>query len=295
MKHPARPARIRVLAAGLALLLGACASLPPTQTVQLGGQRLAQLRVGQGPGPTLVLQSGLGDSHMTWAELIPLLSERHRVWTYDRPGYGDSPRASAPRDACTVARELHGTLQAAGVRPPYLLVGHSIGGLYQHAFARLYPQEVAGLVLLEPTHPEHWARLQQEAPGTAVLVRALRSSAFSGVMRDEFDAQTDCLDRLDRLDRLPPRGPDAPPAVLLRRSRFALAEQGAFAEMVARLWQDWGRLVALEGIEHLPGDDHYLQRSQPKRVAAAIDAMVARHCPRVVGEEAGAARCEGRD
>lgn len=254
------------------LLLQGCASRPAPQTLELatpaGVQRLAFWRLGQGAGPTLVMQSGLGDSHEVWSELLPWVSARHPVFLYDRPGYGDSPRSPAPRDPCTIARELHALLQRSGQRPPYVLLGHSLGGLYQHAFARLYPQEVAGLLLLEPTHPEHWTHLQREVPVLAAGVRTLRGVAFTETMRQEFEAQTDCL------PQLPPLAVPAPPAWLLGRSDWPLAERGAFAALVSRQWEDWRRLAAVQRIERLPGDEHYLQRSQPQAVASALERLL---------------------
>lgn len=266
-------ARRLVLSLGAsALLLSACATSPPPSAVQVNGLPIAYRLQGQGSGPTVVLQAGLGDGQAVWSELLPHLSARHRVFSFDRPGYGDSPRASGARDPCTQARELRSVLRAAGVAPPYVLVGHSIGGLYQHAFARLYPDELAGLLLIEPTHPQHWSSMQREAPAIAALVRTLRASAFTSTMRDEFDAQTECLDRLPPLDRRPP------PALLLRREAFPLIEQGAFADMVERLWDDWRRLAAVEPLVRLPGTDHYLQRRHPAAVAAAVDDLVTRAC-----------------
>lgn len=275
--------RLRLLA--ISLLLSACASLPTSQPLQVGEQRIASLRLGQGPGPTVVLQSGLGDGLQVWSELLPRLTDRHLVFSIDRPGYGDSPRATGPRDPCTQARELRASLQTAGLPPPYLLVGHSLGGLYQHAFSRLYPQEVAGLLLIEPTHPQHWATMQREVPALTGVVRGLRATAFSATMRDEFDAQTACL------DGLPPLAATPPPALLLRRSDWPSLEQGAFADMASRLWEDWRVLAAVQRVERLPGSDHYLQRSQPDAVAAAINGLVARHCPQVHSDAAGR-RCQ---
>lgn len=141
-----------------------------------------------------MLQSGLGDGRATWNTLWPQLTVRHCVFVLDRPGYGDSPSTSAPRDPCQAARELHAALRDAHVPPPYLLVGHSLGGLYQVVFAWLYPDETAGLLLLDPTHPEHWATLQRETPKTAAIVTGLRSTLFTPTMRAEFDAQAQCLD-----------------------------------------------------------------------------------------------------
>lgn len=134
---------------------------PPGQLIEIGEQRLHL--VCQGPlrlgAPTVVLEAGLGESSLTWAGIQPALAGRLRVCAYDRPGYGWSdPSSETPTAAGTVAA-LHELLQAAGEPGPYLLVGHSLGGLYARLFAHRYPDETAGLVLLDPAHEEMTSRL----------------------------------------------------------------------------------------------------------------------------------------
>ena len=141
------------------LLLTACAQVPRQGYASGPSGTMAYALGGPEKAPAVVLQSGLGDGRTTWDRLWPLLTARHRAFALDRPGYGDSPSTTAPRDPCQVARETHAVLHEAKVPPPYLLVGHSLGGLYQFAFARLYPDETAGMRLLDPTHPAHWATL----------------------------------------------------------------------------------------------------------------------------------------
>jgi pimeloyl-ACP methyl ester carboxylesterase len=81
-----------------------------------------------------------------------------RVVRYDRAGLGHSDECTTPRDPETVAKELHLLLEKAGESPPYLLMGHSIGGPYIRVFTELYPDEVMGMVFLDATHPDHIAR-----------------------------------------------------------------------------------------------------------------------------------------
>ena len=155
------------------------------------------------------------------------------------------------------------------VKPPYILVGHSLGGLYQYAFARLYRAEVAGLVLVDPTHPKHWQRMQQDVPATAALVRGMRATVFSRAMRREFDDQEKCLERLEAL------APIDKPARVLTRSRFELAELGPFESMVRSLEPDWMALTGGKRIERVEGARHYIQRDRPAVVVGAIEAVAA--------------------
>lgn len=98
---------------------------------------------------------------------------------------------SEARNPCAISRKLRELLRYSGIAPPYLLVGHSFGGLDQFCFAMLFPQDVAGLVLLDPTHPDHWERMKSDAPTQAAFVNSLRIIAFRQVMRQEFDDQAD--------------------------------------------------------------------------------------------------------
>jgi len=252
-----------------AWLLTACAA-SPTRTASVGSSpAIAYAYTPAGTAPTVVLQSGLGDGLGPWEAVGEALQGRRAVFAYDRPGYGASPAASGPRDPCAVAAELHALLAATGVKPPYVLVGHSLGGLYQYVFARLYPGEVAGLVLLDPTHPRHWQTMQAEAPGAAAVIKGLRATLFSAAARQEFDDQMVCLDRIERVTA------PAPPTQILVSGRFGPAEGEAFQRMVWRLREDWLKLTGARALATVEGSGHYLQREAPARVVQAIESVSA--------------------
>lgn len=94
--------------------------------------------------PTAVLQAGLGDGHESWSAVSVAIAAEVRVFAYDRPGYGGRVPAEGLRDPCTITAELRQALRHSGLSPPYILVGHFFGGLYQYVFAKLYPEDVAG-------------------------------------------------------------------------------------------------------------------------------------------------------
>lgn len=232
------------------LLLPACASdagLPEAAT-----------------GPVVVLQAGLGDDSGVWQRVRAALpAGALTLVTPDRPGYGRTPATAAPRDPCTIAAEQHELLARSGLKPPYLLVGHSIGGLYQYAFARLYPGEVKGLLLLEGTHPQHLARVNAQAPASAAMIRVARL-AMGSTAGAEFDAQARCTDAWDGEPPL-----QAPVRVLTRRD-FRGLEQGSFEAVFRELQQDWLRRTGAARVELVADTGHYLQKDQPQTVARAI-------------------------
>lgn len=130
----------------------------PGVLVEVDGHRMHLDCRGSG-SPAVVMDAGLGDSSVTWALVQPEVATFTRACSYDRPGYGWSDGAKVPRDSQAVARQLHALLAAAGIPGPYLLVGHSFGGLNQLVFRSLYPNEVAGMVLVDSSHPGQLDRL----------------------------------------------------------------------------------------------------------------------------------------
>jgi pimeloyl-ACP methyl ester carboxylesterase len=116
--------------------------------------------VGQGC-PTVVLDTALGAMSASWVRVQQEVSGTTRVCAYDRAGMGWSQSGPEPRDAKQVAGELHALLEGAGIDGPYVLVGHSFGGLYMQTYAARYPEEVAGVALIESSHPEQFSRLPE--------------------------------------------------------------------------------------------------------------------------------------
>lgn len=126
---------------------------PPGVWVDAGGHRLQLHCMGQG-SPTVMLEAGLGNGITHWAALQPLISGHTRVCAYDRAGLGWSEAGPLPRDANRIASEFAAMASASGEAAPFVLVGHSNGGLYARLFAYRHPQAVAGLVLLDPNHED---------------------------------------------------------------------------------------------------------------------------------------------
>src|SRR5579863_1004452 len=130
----------------------------PGQLIDIGGYKLHINCRGQG-SPVVVLDSGLGDSFIVWRKVQPEIARFTRVCSYDRAGLGYSDSSPHPRTSQVIAHELHALLHSAGMAGPFLLVGHSAGGFNVRVFTSLYRNQVAGMVLVDASHPEQQKRL----------------------------------------------------------------------------------------------------------------------------------------
>jgi pimeloyl-ACP methyl ester carboxylesterase len=150
----------------------------PGRLIDVGGFRLHLNCAGEGR-PTVVLDAALGGSSVSWALVQPEVAKFARVCSYDRAGFGWSEAGPMPRTAGRIADELRTLLDRAGERPPFVLVGHSFGGLVARIFAARYPELVAGMVLVDPAHPEDWVK---PAPKEQVKIdRGVRLCRQGGV------------------------------------------------------------------------------------------------------------------
>ncbi len=132
----------------------------PGRLISMNGKKIHVLITGKSnmKKPTIILVGGLGGTSSAWKFIQSDLEQFTQVVSYDRPGYGWSDIVNTKRDGVSIAKELHETLKSANVSGPYILVGHSFGGLYTRIFASLYPNEIKGLVLLESSHPDQFDR-----------------------------------------------------------------------------------------------------------------------------------------
>lgn len=172
---------------------------PPGELVDVGGHSLHINCVGEG-SPTVILESGSGANSVDWANIQPEVANTTRVCAYDRAGSGWSEPSPEPRDPQQIAGELHTLLGNAGIDGPYVLVGHSFGGLYVLMYADLYPNEVGGMVLVDSSHPEQSKRMSE---AQAAYEQTTRVSAIFPLLTTRLG--------VTRLFDLLPAPPDLPP------------------------------------------------------------------------------------
>jgi pimeloyl-ACP methyl ester carboxylesterase len=222
-----------------------------------------------------VLEAGLTDSAAAWAGIMPAIASFARVVSYDRANTtaGASDPAAMPRTAQDAVADLHAMLEAAAVPGPYVLAGHSVGGLFARLFASTYPEKVAGLVLVDASHEEQDVR--REAMVAAELFAAGQMAVHGNTEGIDLDASFAQM----REARAAAPLPDMPLVVLsagLTDPAFYPAgwPLEAEAQLHDELQADLAGLVP--GGRHVAAEQsaHYIQQSQPDLVVAAIRDVV---------------------
>ena len=171
---------------------------PSGEMVDVGTHTLHINCLGEG-GPTVILEAANLGMSAHWVRVQQQLAQTTRVCAYDRAGMGWSGSGTEPRDAKQISSELHTLLKGADTEGPYVLVGHSYGGLYARMYAARYPNQVAGVVLVDSSHPEQFTRSPQ---GRATYKQTRRLAAIYPLM-----ARLGVI----RLFNLVPAPPDLPP------------------------------------------------------------------------------------
>ncbi len=280
---------------------------PLGRLIDVGGYRLHMVCVGDG-APPVVICPAIGGTVEGWQEVQRRVAEVTSVCVYDRNGLGRSDFKPRWPTARRMAEELHALLRAADVEPPHVLAGHSMGGLIVRVFTALYPEEVAGLALIDSSHPEQEERLPRielaDYPGSITAMVALwwaRPLGMRRLARDLGLIDAPPVDRAShrRADAVELLGfaavrretsslagnlGDLPLAVLTSAELDPKDEPGSRPQrMRSRFYPGWlvlqNELAALSGNStHVVADygGHILNRDNPELVAQVLADLVGR-------------------
>lgn len=204
---------------------------PPGRMVDAGGYRLHLNCSGEG-APTVVFESGMNEFSLSWALVQPEAAKFTRACSYDRAGLGWSDPSPSPRTSEHIVRELHTLLRAAGLRGPFVLVGHSFGGMNVRLYAHQYPDQVSGMVLVDSAHED------QPEVDTDRLFRKFQDKLIAILRYASFFSKTGVFALSPSM--IPDRG--LPPSVL-PSYRALLATTGYFSTAVAET-SGWDRSAA---------------------------------------------------
>jgi pimeloyl-ACP methyl ester carboxylesterase len=283
----------------------------PGNLVSLPDHRRINLRCSGRGAPLVLLESGFGGSSNGWPKLQPLVAAKTRVCSYDRAGYGFSDPGPLPRHGAAIARDLDYALRASGLRGPYIVVGHSAGGIYAQLFAGRRRKEVVGLILVDPSVTYQDRRMAAifgagagsvepirrrvrrclaatEAGGAAVLDPAFGEcvpATASAEVRAEGRRPALWRTQLSELDTLFTETSDQRvrlgglirdvPTIVLTASRTG--EPAAADAPGERIWEGVHQDLAAEfsrGSQRLVKSGHLMMNDRPDAVATAIQELV---------------------
>ena len=241
-----------------------------SMSVDIGGYRLYVRCVGLGT-PTVIFEAGLGEDLSTWDQVLPQAARFSQACAYDRANVAPSDeRPAAIRvSALQVAAELHQLLVNAHLPGPYVLVGHSLGGLFMQMFACQYPRQVAGMVLVDSTHPQQAMRLAA-ALGPAFSSDASQGFPVEGISYD------DILAMQAQVDAVRGRFPQVPLIVLVR-SRFTSSAYWTatqYEQTWMNLQADLSRRSSRGKLVVALRSGHFIQNDRPDLVIASIREIV---------------------
>ena len=253
--------------------------------VDTSGRQLALTRAGSG-GPAVVLENGLGVEAEEWEAIFQEVKQWTSVCRYDRANRGHSDPAPKPRSAQDFVADLHSLLVTAAIPRPVVLVGHSLGGLIVRLYTHQYPQDVAGLVLVDPMHEDQFDRIgplfHPPFPGEPRALTQSRSFAIidwrdpakneEGVDLLASQAQAHAIDSLGDIPLLVLTS-----GVFLREAPPEPAAQQVAARLQT-LWQEMHRELMQQSSQgtHIlvKTSGHFIQREQPEIISAAIRQML---------------------
>lgn len=215
---------------------------------------------------TVVFESGLGNDWTSWEPVAREVAVEARVFAYSRPGYGHSEPTDDPRDASTIVEQLRALLASGGYAPPYVLVGHSFGGTYMELFAKAHPEEVAGLVLVDPRHRDFTSACEQAGLAGCTIPASVLPS-LRPVEIAEYEAFASTSDEIRVVG-----GFGAHPV------RVLTATWHSFGPEPEPLWESMLASLAGEAADGeqilFTGAGHGLQTERPHEVAAVILSLV---------------------
>ncbi|HEV7607881.1 MAG TPA: alpha/beta hydrolase [Steroidobacteraceae bacterium] len=239
-----------------------------------GGDGVPPVVVDQGQG--LSIERGLDRAvRFGWAKVFSEIRKSTRIVMHDRAGLGSSDRSNHPRACLEMVQDLRAVLLAADSTPPYVLVGHSVGGLNIQTFAARYPDEVAGMVLVDSSHPDQMARmagiLPPESSGESPPLKALRRGVDPSVSAENIDFQR-CGEQARVLKTL-----GRAPLMVVSQSPHAFAPPGISSELwgsMRLVWSDLqtSLLTLSPNSRQLVAQHagHHVQAEEPQLVIDAI-------------------------
>lgn len=229
---------------------------------------LEHKKIGDG-SPTIVFLNGFRMQFETWDKVYPDFIPTNRMILFNRRGVGASSKAMEEQDGNAVIKDMRSLFLTLGLTPPYLLVGHSLGGIFANLYARVYPDEMAGVVFVDAPHPSEVAEQKNNRP--PFIVEAINNGLKTiEKLCDKFKySEDECIEKTIVQIEGVGRFPDIPIAVVSGAKKMPFVPEKAFE--IHQGYQSKLLNMSLKSVQYICHESgHFPQITEPKKVIAAI-------------------------
>ncbi|MBL0882252.1 MAG: alpha/beta hydrolase [Chitinophagaceae bacterium] len=273
--------QIVLLALPIITLISCKKSEIPNTTIKKSivqiNQKATEVSYAEGELGTIVYVSGYNSEIDNWKYMYNMQDGRYGFFTYNRPGVGNSANVIGSRNAMVITKELKEVLEAVHAKPPYILVGHSMGGIYARLFYHQYPSLVKGIVLVDATHERQLDSLMTMIPTDkrnefSIILEEQLKQALSvmpeGSVKEEFRANFKdnyaIIKNYPRITTLP--------IAVLTSIKPSAEEPAPIKAIVEALHQEWAVAAGSKGwFSATSKSGHYIQLDEPKLVRSGIE------------------------
>jgi pimeloyl-ACP methyl ester carboxylesterase len=257
---------LALLAFGAALI-AACSSRIPARVVTVDGHQVEIATAGVGGPATVVFEAGLGEDWTHWDQVAANVALHARIFAYSRPGFGASAPPTTPRDPKRIVEELQALLASQGYAPPYVVVGHSMGGTYMELFAKSHPDQVVGVVLVDPRHRDFLSTCNAEKVDGCGIPESTLALQAPAVIAEyhAFDMASDQIRAAGTFGSYPVRV-------------LTATDHPGWSTAMKMLWETMLGSLAAEAVKGeqiiVQGAGHHIQLDHPEVVEQSILAVL---------------------
>jgi len=247
-------------------------SLSEKKTITVNGVTTEYSLSGEG-GQVVILLNGFRMPMVSWDSLYPAIQKHGRIFAYNRHGVGKTSKATSPQTGEEVIRSLENVLKALNLSPPYILVAHSLGGIFANLYARSKPDDVAAVVFVDAAHPDEKRRQENFKPPRFLLfitdVLKAIETRFDKYKHSEDDCVAETVRQIEAAGDFPP----IPVAVVTGGKKMPLVPEACFA--IHRQCQNELTALSPHSIQIIANNSgHFPQITEPEIVVHAIEEIV---------------------
>ena len=251
--------------------LSSCSTLPNSKQAQTAHGSYTYY-LSETTKPTVVLEAGLGDDMTTWQPLVTHIETISNVFTYNRAGFSGSKSHHAERNGAIIVKELRALLASVGATPPYILIGHSLGGGYMELYAKSFPEDVAGVILIDPNsskYPQHCKAANLDYCDPPSSIPGWASLFLPNAVEGEIKGFAKTHSQINATNHFP-----NVPLVVLSASQTRDQQSIEVSELYTQMHRDIASQSPISKFIVCKTCSHYIHHDNPQMIVDAIQWVI---------------------